>query len=662
MKYTKLLISAVMLSMMVSGCSAKKTESTADNTPAAVKTTAAATTAASASATAAPAQDSASRASAYLAQMDLKTKIEQMMVPAVKKWNGENFTVMNDEVAGILSTYHFGGMILFAQNMTSDASQAIQLTQSMQNNTISGGGAPLFIGTDQECGNVYRLLSGTDMPSSMALAATGDPQNAYTTGTIISKELQATGINLDYAPDLDVNANPANPVIGIRSYSDDPAEVAQYAKQFALGLEESNIIATGKHFPGHGDTAVDSHTGLPQVNKTKDELETTDLVPFKQASADGIEMIMSAHIQYPNIETGTYTSIKDGNEVYLPSTLSHVMITDILRNELGFQGVITTDSLQMDAIKDNFSTRDSAKLAINAGVDCLLMPVDLTDASVTTKLDSYIQDIEDMVNDGEISIDSINDAVTRILTLKYKHGIMDTQYGDAYTNTLLQGAGGVVGTADSSASNRTICDQAVTMLQNENSVIPYKAVEGAQITILSPNQQQSNAMGFACERLTREGILPESTSNLVISEDYGKNYRAADDAIAGSSLVIVSTIMFNGNDIDFNQSSVVSNMVLLLEHAKNLGIPVVAVSTGLPYDTPLLAEADSILCTYNWVGAPVIDESWNPTQAYAESLPAALDVIFGKVQATGKLPVNIYEIANGSFTSNILWQRGYSSN
>lgn len=653
MKLKKQLTGILALAVLASGCScSNKSVSEATTEPTPESTVSASPTA--------EVDDSAAKAAAYVAKMDLKSKVEQVMLPAIRTWNGSNFTVMNDEVAGILSTYHFGGIILFAENMTSDSAQAINLTQSIQINTINGGGTPLFMGTDQECGNVYRLLSGTDMPSSMALAATGNPNNAYQTGDLVAKELKALGFNLDYAPDMDVNTNPANPVIGIRSYSDDAATVAQYASQFAQGMMTNNIIATGKHFPGHGDTATDSHTGLPQVNKSKEELESTDLVPFKQAVTDGVEMIMSAHIQYPNIETTTYTSIKDGSQVNLPSTLSHVMITDILRNELGFQGVISTDSLQMDAIKDNFSPVDAARLALEAGVDCLLMPVDLSSSASTAQLDSYIQGIMDLVNAGGISEDTLNAAVTRIITLKYKRGIMDAQYTNDNTNTMLTNVGNIVGTAANDALNRTIADQAVTMLQNNNSVIPYKAAENSKIVTITANAQQSNALGYAFNRLTDEGLIPLSSTNYPVSAEYGNNYTAADNMMAGANLVIVTSIMFDGGDINFNQSRTVANMVSLVERAKSRGIPVIAISTGLPYDAPLLTEADAVLCTYNWIGAPTVNAQWVPTQAFAESLPAAFDVIFGKVSATGKLPVNIYGISNGSFTSDVVWQRGYS--
>lgn len=237
---------------------------------------------------------------------------------------------------------------------------------------------------------------------------------------------------------------------------------------------------------------------------------------------------------------------------------------------------------------------------------------------------------------------------------------MDTAYGDAYTASLLNNAAAQVGTAENYAVNRTISDQAVTVLQNDSQIIPYTVPEGAKITVLTPNSQQAGICGYTFNRLTEEGAVTANATGWMISEEYGNNFQAASNAIAGSSLVIVTSIMFNGSDIDFNVSSEVYNMCVLIERAKAQGIPVVAVSTGLPYDAPLLAEADAVLCTYNWIGAPFVDANWIPTQAYSESLAGAMDVIFGKVKASGKLPVNIYSIENGSFTSAVLWPRGYA--
>lgn len=608
--------------------------------------------------TATPEETYAQKAEDYMANMSLEDKIEQILMPDVRVYNDANFTEMNDEVESILEKYHFGGIILFAENMTSDASETVELTQAMQVASVNGGGTPLFIGTDQEGGIVYRLTSGTATTSQMALAATGDENNAKETGEIIGSELKTVGINLDFAPDLDVNSNPANPIIGTRSYSDDPEMVSSFSAAYMDGLQDNNIIATGKHFPGHGDTETDSHTGLPLIDKSREDLENNDLIPFKEAVENGIDMIMSAHIQYPQIETETYTSIKDGSEIYLPSTLSHTMITDILRDELGFMGVVSTDSLQMDAIAENFSTKDSAKLAINAGVDILLMPFEIR-SSDTSAIDSYIQDIVDMVNDGEIEEDTINAAVKRILTLKYKRGIMDETYSDENTETMVESAKNVVGCEEHLKTNREIAEKAVAVLKNDNNVIGQKITSAKHIVVITKNYEQKCAMDYGFFRLQNEGVIDASAEIDVINENYGN---AMDDAIAmienNADLVIVCSMMTSASQIDYSVTDRISNSVKEIETAKNLGVPTIAISTSLPYDTPLLQEADGILCIYNYVGAPNVDSAWNPIGAYSEGLCAAEDVIFGYCGTNGTLPVNVPNISNGQFTSDYLYTRG----
>lgn len=594
---------------------------------------------------------------AYLESMSLEEKIEQMLVPSLNDWYTGAVTTMNDELSSVLNEYHFGGLILFANNFTEDASQTIQLTQALQESTINGGGAPLFIGVDQEGGIVNRVTAGILMTSSMALAATGDPANAKQAAEMIAAELYDLGINADFAPDLDVNSNPANPVIGTRAYSDDANTVATYSSAFLEGMEEKQIIAAGKHFPGHGDTDTDSHTGLPLVDKTKEQLENEDLVPFQQAVANGIPMIMSAHIQYPQIETETYTSLLDGSEIYLPSTLSHTMITDILRNELGFEGVVITDSLQMSAIADHFTTQDTARLAINAGVDMLLMPFSITSGD-TSFIDAYIQDIVDMVNAGEIQEETINEAVKRILTLKYEYGIMDTTYGEDHTNALLASAANEVGCAEFQLANRDIADHAVTVLKKDLDVVANPLSVGEKVVCIGEDTDQQAALTFGMNRLIQEGYVDQDVVLEYESLDYGDRLDACLNRINGASMVIVCSLMTSALQIDFSQSTILSAATSLIAQAKSQGIPVIAVSTNLPYDVPLLQEADTILCVYNYVGLPDYDDMSNPIGAYSESIPAALDIVFGKSQASGTVPVNIPDIDSGTFSDAILYPRG----
>ena len=184
----------------------------------------------------------------------------------------------------------------------------------------------------------------------MALAATGNPEYARTMASIYGRELGLVGVNTDFAPVMDINNNPNNPVIGVRSFGDSPETVAEYGIPFMEGLHDQGTIVTLKHFPGHGNTDTDSHTGFPCIESTYEELKDFELVPFQAAFEAGADMIMTAHIQYPKIETDTYTSISTGEEVYLPATMSHTILTDILRGDMGFDGLVVTDALDMAAI------------------------------------------------------------------------------------------------------------------------------------------------------------------------------------------------------------------------------------------------------------------------------------------------------------------------
>ena len=294
-----------------------------------------------------------------LSSMTIRQKIEQCLMVDFRKWDSgsgsaSDMTVLDTDVADILSEYQFGSVILFAENIKKTAN-TVALTRDMQTAATAGGGLPLMIAADQEGGLVYRLGSGTALPGNMALAATGDTKNAELAGEVIASELDAVGINTTLAPVIDVNNEAGNSVIGVRSFSDDAAAVGEYGSSFIRGLEKFNIIGCAKHYPGHGDTNVDSHTGLPEVNKSKEEIEANELVPYKKTIEQGVDMIMTAHILYPALDSSTIYSEKTKQEERRPATLSYAILTDLLRGELGFDGVVVTDAMNMAGIAKRFS-------------------------------------------------------------------------------------------------------------------------------------------------------------------------------------------------------------------------------------------------------------------------------------------------------------------
>lgn len=329
-----------------------------------------------------------------ISQMSLKEKIGQMIIISYEN----DYT---DELDNILKTVKPGGFIIFPQNV-STYDGTVEYISKVKNTAD----IPMIISIDQEGGRVQRIKNMTDVnvqtiPSMIELGKTNDTTLAYDTGAVLAKEIAAFGINTDFAPTLDIFSNPNNTVIGNRAFGKDAQTVINMALPFAHGMESEGIIPTFKHFPGHGDTTSDSHVELPVVTKTKEELYQNELLTFKAAIEDNAQMIMTAHIALPNV-TGDYT----------PATLSKVVVNDILREELGFKGVVITDAINMKALRDNYTLEEICNYSINAGVDIILMPLDPIEASNT---------IENLVNNGTISEERINESVSRILTLKYKN-------------------------------------------------------------------------------------------------------------------------------------------------------------------------------------------------------------------------------------------------
>ena len=407
----------------------------------------------------------AAEADRILSGMSMDEKISQMIIPAIRTWDEQDVTDLDQvpALAEALRRHQYGGIILFSGNVIGNGQTAKLIADLQANNAQIEGvstSIPYFMPVDEEGGIVARLGTGTRMTGNMAIGATGDraKDNALATGIVLGEEMAALGFNVDFAPDVDVNNNPANPVIGTRSFSDDPQLVAELGEAFAQGLAQNHIIATYKHFPGHGDTSVDSHIGTPSVDKTYEELRETELVPFESAIQNGADMIMTAHITYPAIdEEQTYG---DGvTKGFYPATMSRKMITEILRGDMGYDGVVVTDAMEMGAIDaaglvpgEQGSLEyhvNVAEKVINAGVDILLIPMDLNSAARADFYDQYIAALAEMTADGRISETRIDESVRRILRLKLKYGILEAGAEPAQNDPVQDSSGGGGGGAPS---------------------------------------------------------------------------------------------------------------------------------------------------------------------------------------------------------------------
>ena len=331
-------------------------------------------------------------------RLSLREKIGQLIV------TGLPGPAVTEEFSRLVREYKIGNVILFSRNVES-VPQLRALCADLQELALRHTGFLPLISIDQEGGRVTRLPhEAANIPVAMAIASTGRPENAYAAGRITARELRALGISMNLAPVLDINSNPANPVINVRSYGDTAETVEEYGLAMWKGLRDGGVLASVKHFPGHGDTDVDSHLGLPVINKTLEQLMSLELKPFQRAFESGAECVTSAHILFPAIERKK-----------VPATMSRAIMTGLLKNTMGFDGLVISDCLEMDAIRKCYGTAEGALAALQAGVHLLF--ISHTPQLVT----ETVARMEQAVQTGELSMAVLDQAVEKVLHYKEKY-------------------------------------------------------------------------------------------------------------------------------------------------------------------------------------------------------------------------------------------------
>ena len=484
------------------------------------------------------------------------------------------------ELQAVIRDLHPGGLVLFERNVGATPADVTAMVADAQRVATEQGGPPLLISIDQEGGAVTRLRAArgfTEFPAAMAIAATGDASDAARVGAAIADELLAVGINTDLAPDLDVNINPANPVIGTRSFGSDPARVAELGAAFIEAMQARGVMAVGKHFPGHGDTAVDSHVGLPVIAHDRARLEAVEFVPFRRAMRSGVAGIMSAHIEFPAID----------NTPGLPATLSAKVLTGLLRDEMGFEGLIFTDSLIMGAlVNEGRSIPQAAVIALMAGADVLLFNNGYELHRMTHAL------IVEGAQSGKIPAARLDAAVRRILIAKARYGILQHA---------TPGASIEAGALARRALARDVAARSITLVRDTAGLLPVRD-PGALLVVETPA-----AAGLA------RALGASSIS--VSAQPRAGEIKLAMDAVKGRAVVVATSDMLkNPQQAD------------LVKGLRATGAPVIVVAVKLPYDLLQLGDVPTYLATY---------------QASADAFAALADVILGRAQAVGKLPVEM---------------------
>ncbi|MCL6457433.1 MAG: glycoside hydrolase family 3 protein [Gorillibacterium sp.] len=518
-----------------------------------------------------------------LKRMTLEQKVGQLFMC------GFDDTKPNEPILRLISDYHIGGVNYFRRNAQTPEQVAVLSAELQQ-----ASGTPLLISIDQEGGMAAGIERGvTLMPGNMALSATGDTQGAYEAALIAGRELRAMGINMDFAPCMDINNNPSNPVIGVRSYGECPNRVAIMGSAAIKGYQEAGVVATVKHFPGHGDTDTDSHKELPLVAHDRKHLHEVELFPFKQAIAAGADAVMTAHIIFPAYE-----------DQDLPATLSHKILTGLLRTELGFKGVITTDCMEMNAILKGVGVGLGAVMAIEAGADLVL---------ISHQFDLQSEGIEAViaaVRSGRISEARIEESVERLLLLKQKNGLFKQPEP---VNT------SAVGTDESLVFARSLSERSITLIKNEGR---FPLQPDARTLIVWPNMRpvsetseplgQETTLGKVLTgRLTE---LKEQVIGVEPSEGEIANVLSISE---GYEQVIVAT---------YNAHFFPGQQRLVQELAERNDINLIVVSLRLPYDLTAFPKVKTYLACYE--NKPL-------------SIRSLAKVLMGDIPARGRLPVTV---------------------
>ena len=536
-----------------------------------------------------------------LAKMTLEEKVGQMIS---WRYNGLFFNRDNDtvkELVDLVVKEKIGGLIIFAGEVYETA----HLTNFLQEKAR----IPLLIAADFEWGAAMRINGTTLFPPLMALGATDSEDLAYQMGKITAVEGRALGIHMTYAPVVDVNINPDNPVISARSLGERPESVGRLAAAFIRGCQGNGMIATAKHFPGHGDTALDSHNLMPAINADITRLEQVELYPFAQAIRAGVEAVMTAHLFVPALDPTPG----------LPATLSPLILTDLLRKKMGFKGLIVTDAMTMGGVTTAFSAQEAALEAVHAGVDMVLLPPDLPGV-----IDALVRSVQERA----IPESRINDSARRVLELKARLGLQNNRYID-------------IGLLPQKIASRPHLEQAartfeksVTLVKNDRDVLPISPeIPAEKIAVLSLSSDADDY--FAGQTFIREVQKRISGFHAFYADAFtGQEFiREAKARAFDADLVVLalfSSLRSGKGSIDLLTRHI--DLVRELSWAKKKTL---VVSFGSPYFLRHFPEVDGYICLYR-----------NTAQAQE----VAAKAVCGEIDIEGRLPVSIpglYPVGHG---------------
>ena len=533
-----------------------------------------------------------------LAEMTLREKIGQLMMPFVLGNFAPEGTESHNRIVEVIKREGVGGVIM---SVGSPSEVAVKLNDLQEHSKY-----PLLVAADLETGAGFRfrgavhiptniaLGGATAFPSLMAFGAIGDPRYAYQLGRVTALEARAMGVHIPFAPVLDVNNNPNNPIINIRSFGEDPQAVAELGASFVRGLQDNGAVATGKHFPGHGDTEVDSHLALPVIRVERARMEAIELVPFRAAIAAGMEGIMTAHIAVPKISGEN-----------LPSTLSERVLTGLLRSDLGFEGIIFTDAMDMAAVDRLYPRGEASVRAVQAGADVIVMPRDVGQA-----IDALVR----AVRSGRLTESRIDDSVIKLLDLKERFGLPERR------TVPLAEVPRVVGVPQHTEMAQEIADRSITLLRNAGDLLPLLGTRRARVMSVTFRNQANVLAGRYFDARLRE-TYPRLVTSQVDENTNTEAYEELLGRARRSNLVVVSVYSNFAGRVELPDET-----IAFVNELARRRITHVVVSFGTPYLIADFPDAQAYLV------------AWSSSQVSQRAAGAAL---FGGIEISGRSPTGM---------------------
>ncbi|ALX49970.1 glycoside hydrolase family 3 N-terminal domain-containing protein [Lentibacillus amyloliquefaciens] len=536
-----------------------------------------------------------------ITQMSPEEKIGQLVMPSTH--DNEN-NMPNADTKELIKEYKAGSVIVYGNRDASTTAEYNNQLQEWASETSMN--IPLFSTADLEYGVNQHVTDATAFPRQMGIAATRDLEAANEMAGVTAQEMKATGFNWNYSPLADVNTNPNNPVIGVRSFGENTELVSDMTVAQVEGYQENGVLSTPKHFPGHGDTSEDSHHGLPSVTYDRETLEEVHLPPFQAAIDAGAESIMTSHV------------IIEAIDPELPATLSEDVLTGLLREEMGFDGIIVTDAMSMGAIDEQWGAGEAAVMAVKAGADIIMATGTLEQQKETFEalLEAY--------ESGELSEEQVDESVERILATKVRYGLFDNRYVDPEEAT------DVVNTESHKELSESMAQDSMTLVKNDDT-LPFDSESNDTTFVVGPEIYNQSYyiedIADSVQAKTNGEVKRYVTSANPSDSEIDEAVQQAEQA----DRIIVPT--FSASELAEGQSQLVN----ALEGTEK---PVVSISLGIPYDIKKYPDVDAHIATY-------AVERWG--SAVPVSWEAAVDVIYG-ANPGGKLPVTIedhYEFGHG---------------